>query len=36
MQEYPDAPETPEEILNRFGQQAVLDVLSQRAAPTNR
>lgn len=36
MQEYPDAPETPEEILNRFGQQAVLDVLSQRAAPTDR
>jgi len=36
MQEYPDAPETPEEILNRFGQQALLDVLSQRAAPTDR
>ena len=36
MQEYPDAPETPEEILNRFGQQALLDVLAQRAAPTDR
>jgi len=36
MQEYPDTQETPEEILNRFGQQALLDVLSQRTAPTDR